>query len=242
MLARGLRNFTLGYVRKEDLRDHIQKIAKQIGSTFPLPSLLFPDSFASTKNKAILESEQGSAVWDICVKIDEVQEQIEELEALSSTTTGEFFKKEQVLREYRKEKSNFLKQLDEARPGLGIVSSEKDRMIKKLMDDAEPEIEMLYQVVKDTGLTGGASEDGNVDSQRWKEATSNFFDENPKSFQMVRREYLKDGKLFSLTPDHERRDFIGWLLRLILEDKGIPFRSYQKLYSEYRRTRRPTNR
>lgn len=94
-------------------------------------------------------------------------------------------------------------------------------IIEKLVSEALPEIEVLYESVLKTGL--------NSDWRKIKQAVLSKF-ENGK-FSYLKKEYLEDDNIYKFGVNHQRRKFFGSLLDNVVESKSLKSPGATKLYT-----------
>jgi len=102
--------------------------------------------------------------------------------------------------------------------------------IVSLIEEAQPEIELLYKAVKTqklSGLGSGLEKD-------WKDEALKKFDANPNSFKVIERPFLEDSDLYFFSHGQEKRDFAGDILKKIAEKKKLSITGAQKLYKIYK--------
>jgi hypothetical protein len=106
--------------------------------------------------------------------------------------------------------------------------------IKSLLKKVKPGLETLYNALKKDGLN---RKDliVNEDERRelFQENVLEEYNKNRSKYRFIGKEYLQDDKLCILTQNKEKRDFIGRLLRKIVQDKGLGLYGAQDLYNCY---------
>ena len=105
-----------------------------------------------------------------------------------------------------------------------------DRVIN-LMQRAKPEIERLYEALKNAGL----GQDSGDPEDRWRDAVLKEFKRNESEYNLVRKDLLQNVNLYRLNIGQEPRDFKGKLLQLIIENQGLGRFNFQKLHDSYKR-------
>jgi hypothetical protein len=103
-----------------------------------------------------------------------------------------------------------------------------DFPIIRLMEKAAPEVERLFEAAGKEGPLGERPEDN------WRQAAIREYENNKEQFR-----YFKEGFLPAINnltlpnPAQEKRDFMGKLFQLIIEDHGIKSHGYQHLMKIY---------
>ncbi len=113
--------------------------------------------------------------------------------------------------------------------------AQKDAIQQEVRDkvrEAKPEVLEIYEAVKKVGFSGRKPDA----PAQWKRAVNEAFITNEERFRFVRNEYIEDKKLYVLNPGHEKRDFMGALLKKIIEQETGHIIGGQKLYSIFSQT------
>jgi hypothetical protein len=103
-----------------------------------------------------------------------------------------------------------------------------DCPIIRLMQEAAPEVERLYEAAGKAGPSSKNPEDN------WRQAVVREYENNKEQFLYFKEDFLPAIKNLTLpNPDQEKRDFMGKLFQLIIEDHGIKSHGYQHLMKIY---------
>lgn len=89
---------------------------------------------------------------------------------------------------------------------------------KRILKEAKVEAERIYLALKTVGFSTY------VRAIEWEKAALSSFDDSKRGFKYIKREYLEDKKLYELSGGKEKRDFIGRLIQIVVEERG--FRKY----------------
>lgn len=132
------------------------------------------------------------------------------------------------------------------KPSQGVSQKYNDKhkeienRIRSIIESAYDEITLLYR-----DLTGINQSDPKLNLLLKKRVMENY-KQNQDSFENIRPEYLDDSKLFLGTPPNVKRDFVGRLLQILIQNKiGDDLEKYKyrkigvaSLYKRYRMIRR----
>ncbi len=106
--------------------------------------------------------------------------------------------------------------------------------IKSLLKKVKPKLETLYNALKKDGLyRKDVIENEDERIERFKKDTLKEYKKSPSKYKFIEEEYLQNPKLYILTQQKEKRDFIGRLLRKIVQDKNLGLHGEQSLYKCY---------
>lgn len=109
----------------------------------------------------------------------------------------------------------------------------QDRELINLMDNARPEIEEIYSSILAVGFSGNLLYDEEDLEKEWKEAALNRYQQNMQRFKYIKRPYLEDSKLYAFSGGQERRDFVGRILKKIMQENKLGRHGAQRLYIMY---------
>jgi len=85
-----------------------------------------------------------------------------------------------------------------------------------ILATAHNEIYKLYQhIKKEVGFTYRVGEDD------WKRSALSYFDKNRNSFNLIKREYIEDQKLYLFSGGQESRDFEKAILQKVFRNEGL---------------------
>jgi len=120
---------------------------------------------------------------------------------------------------------------------LAHVRKSLPKEVKDMVEKSLPEVIEVFSSIKKIGFTGRL-----VDSEKkWMNSALERFDDSKKGWEYIKREFLEDKKLYWLNQTKEKRDFIGVLLKKIVEDQGLGKYGAQELYAASKKLK-PTNR
>ena len=101
--------------------------------------------------------------------------------------------------------------------------------IEKMINNACPEVEKLYEPIKRIGFSG--RKQGTY--KQYRDAALEFFRENSGDFKLVKEKHLYGGSLYSFRAGQGKEGFIGKLLQKIANDLDLDIDNYQELYKIY---------
>jgi hypothetical protein len=106
--------------------------------------------------------------------------------------------------------------------------------IKLLLKKIKPKLETLYNALKKDRLTK-KDENLNEDERQnlFQKNVLKEYRKNHSKYKFIDEEYLQNPKLYILTVQKEKRDFIGRLLNKIVQNKGLGSYGAQYLYNCY---------
>lgn len=120
---------------------------------------------------------------------------------------------------------------------LAHVRKSLPKEVKDMVEKSLPEVIEIFSSIKKIGFTGRL-----IDSEKkWMNSALERFDDSKKDWKYIKREFLEDKKLYFLNEGKEKRDFIGRLLKKIVEDQGLGKFGAQDLYAASKKVK-PTNR
>jgi hypothetical protein len=111
-------------------------------------------------------------------------------------------------------------------PGNKLIPEE----IVSLIEEAQPEIELLYKAVKVNKLSGH----GSGLEKKWMKEALKKYDKDTDSFTVIERAYLEDSDLYFFTHGQEKRDFAGGILKRIAEKRNLSITGAQNLFKLYK--------
>ena len=110
--------------------------------------------------------------------------------------------------------------------GNKLISEE----IVSLIEEARPEIELIYSAIKIQKLSG--HEPGL--EKKWMREALEKYDSDPDSFAVIERAYLGDSDLYFFSHGQEKRDFAGGILKRIAEKRNLNITGAQYLFKLYK--------
>jgi hypothetical protein len=110
-------------------------------------------------------------------------------------------------------------------------AEDTETTLRGLVGEAKPEIETIYNAIKEVGFSSR-----NISEAAWKKKAEGVFAEQRGNFKLIKSEYLQDRNIYFLNPGKEKRDFVGALLKKIVEKETGKLIGGQKLYDKYYKT------
>lgn len=109
-------------------------------------------------------------------------------------------------------------------------SAESLNLINNLIEEVKPEIESIYNAMKrDVGFSAYT-----LDIEiKLKEKAISTFSHKKNEYKLIRIEHLEDSRIYQLDPGQSKRDFVGALLKKIVEEQIGREIGGQKLYKLY---------
>jgi hypothetical protein len=102
--------------------------------------------------------------------------------------------------------------------------------IVSLIEEAQPEIELIYKAVKINKLSG---HEPGLENKWMKEALEKY-DDDPDAFKVIERAFLEDPDLYFFSHGQEKRDFAGGILKRIAGKRKLSLTGAQNLFKLYK--------
>jgi hypothetical protein len=125
---------------------------------------------------------------------------------------------------YRREDNPIILQEDSS------PSHDDQQKIEKLMLKARPDIEKIYHAISTIGFSARVCHS----SEEYKISVLNLFGKKLK-IGLILRKYVEDDKLYEFPLEHQRRRFIGMILKKIMIKNKCNNRTGQELFKIYQR-------